>query len=779
MIPMSTSTTAPVSVANQRSPLDRLDLVTSYFPATLSASAATVRAGLWKGSDHADQLRETTPGLRTWRNDSVLYAWNMDGAPYPEGFETVVVRFEENPALFKRLLNDAVRARFRTLGFTEKRRAFVNYEKASLLGAIPGLAAAGAESIGIYPKIIADGWYTRTAKDELTLGLVVDVLYTTRLDLSVSEWFAAGLREEIVGEYVTLLRDSPEALAYPALVGRVIGRVSGIRTGNLVLTDRREKALVEVATSSAAPEATRRLLELYLAARYKNEFKTAAPALKQKLTELVRPETRYRLMIKAVERLDAVAEPLQLLPGLTATLKAPMRVAHDTFPVRELTGPTYSFDRAGNKLERKIDTGLQKFGPYDRESMSRQSPRLLVVGPADHKGEIEVVVKKFLDGIKSSTIFAGLRSMYRLDRLDVRIEYARVSNDAPMAGYIEAVRSATRQASPPFDVALIVIRQEHRALPDSENPYFQTKGFMLGVEGTPTQAITVEKLRSRDYDLQYILNTAALALYAKLGGTSHVLRLDEKDSPTELVFGVGRAITRKERFGITEETIGFTTVFRANGEYLYNDCTPYCEGDDYERALEEAVRRSVERVAAFEQLPAGSPLRLVFHIHRRTGRREVGPILNAIHKLPQFNIEFALLHVNEDHHLQFFEMQSRSLRGGTKEVACVPPRGLSISVGANERLVSFVGPKQYRGLGAPTPLKIALDAKSTFTDLEYLTQQLYLLSFMSARSLSPGIKPATISYSEQLARITGHLRGVQAWTLDLVQKKLGEKLWFI
>lgn len=45
--------------------------------------------------------------------------------------------------------------------------------------------------------------------------------------------------------------------------------------------------------------------------------------------------------------------------------------------------------------------------------------------------------------------------------------------------------------------------------------------------------------------------------------------------------------------------------------------------------------------------------------------------------------------------------------------------------------------------------------------------------------MTPAIKPVTIGYAEQLARMTGHLRGVQAWTVEMIQNKLGRKLWFI
>jgi argonaute-like protein len=374
--------------------------------------------------------------------------------------------------------------------------------------------------------------------------------------------------------------------------------------------------------------------------------------------------------------------------------------------------------------------------------------------------------------------------------LEIVTAYCEPTSGAPMKRYAEAVTSAISQASErngvrsKFDLVIVVISSIHRKLPNSENPYLQTKALALVLDGTPTQAITIEKIRHKDYDLQYILNTMALACYAKLGGTSHVLKLPGAgyDGPTELIFGVGRALNRQGRFGRRDETIGFATVFRANGEYLYNDSTPYCDESAYERALEATIRRTVERVAAFEQLSRGSAIRLIFHVPRRPGQREAKAILNAVGKLPEFEVEFALLHVNDDHNVQLFDLsESREQRvnSGNKLEAHLPARGWSVHLGPRERLLTFVGPAQYRGQGTPAPLRITLDKRSTFRDLDYLSQQLFLMSFMNVGSLNPGAVPVTVAYAERLAHLTGNLRGVQQWTVDLIQTKLSRRLWFV
>jgi hypothetical protein len=467
-----------------------------------------------------------------------------------------------------------------------------------------------------------------------------------------------------------------------------------------------------------------------------------------------------------------------------------VEVGAGTFPARQLADPEYSFDRSGGKYSRRIDDGLKRFGPYDTQLMRSQSLRLLVVAPEEHKGEVELSIQKLISGIQTEKpVFTGLTAMYRLTNLGVSCAWAKVAPGAPMKRYADALhqalQSALSGATPRFHILLTVINASHHDLPDSENPYFQTKVIALIQDHVPTQAITIEKLRQSNYNLQYILNTLALSLYAKLGGTSHVLKLPTVDAggPTELVFGIGRSIRRSGRFDKGYETVGFATVFRANGEYLYNSATPYCDDVHYERAIEDTIRRTVETVAAYEGLAEGAPLRLLFHVPRRPGRREERPILNAVGKLAKFKIEFALVHVNDDHHLHLFDIGNTSpktSRGQQKpEAMLLPARGFAITLGPRERLVTFIGVDQYRGYGCPAPLRITLDARSTFRDIDYVTQQLYLLSFMSARSLNPGITPATITYAERLADLTGHLRGVQNWTVELIHQYLGRQLWFI
>jgi len=146
-----------------------------------------------------------------------------------------------------------------------------------------------------------------------------------------------------------------------------------------------------------------------------------------------------------------------------------------------------------------------------------------VVALEENGREVEAAFQKFENGlITPQRVFGGLRSMYRLRNLEVVYAFAPRSRAQEMVRYAEVTTAAIRSAAArepgqsKFDLIITVIHARYRDLPDSENPYFQTKALALVLEGVPTQAIFIENLRVRDDALQYVLNTMALACYAKM-----------------------------------------------------------------------------------------------------------------------------------------------------------------------------------------------------------------------------------------------------------------------
>jgi len=65
--------------------------------------------------------------------------------------------------------------------------------------------------------------------------------------------------------------------------------------------------------------------------------------------------------------------------------------------------PEYCFDAAKSKREKMAWAGLERFGPFSRDSFARKSPKILVVCPDNAKGKVEQFIRHFRDGITSQS----------------------------------------------------------------------------------------------------------------------------------------------------------------------------------------------------------------------------------------------------------------------------------------------------------------------------------------------------------------------------------------
>ena len=77
------------------------------------------------------------------------------------------------------------------------------------------------------------------------------------------------------------------------------------------------------------------------------------------------------------------------------------------------------------------------------------------------------------------------------------------------------------------------------------------------------------------------------------------------------------------------------------------------------------------------------------------------------------------------------------------------------------------------------PVLIKLHDKSSFTDLDYLTQQIFTFSCISWRSFFPSSIPVTILYSNLIASLLGNLREIPGWDSDVINSKLKFSKWFL
>ncbi len=762
--------------------------VLNFFSATFSSDTISGFVGPYRDEHAFRQLVAAQDGWTAWRDvddGARVYVWgHHSGVEFRQpGFRAVHVELFESTPLFCRVLLSGVDRHLHTRGFARiGRNGYVNWGTGNLLSGLDVRGFIPDARIGIFPKILIDSFVTRFRDGAPLVGVTVDIAYTTRIDVPVDEMLTT--KYDVRGRYVKLRPGSKFA---PAFEGRAIGRVIGIEGEQLVLDDVHDRQFERVNASMCLLEPGRQTLDGFIRHCYPSYYQAVRTMLRDKLNRFNAPASKLHLIEEFVRK--RLVNPddgvLQIAAGMAVTF-APATspaVGADAFPARELHAPVYSFDPESPKTHGAPDAGLRLYGPYSRARLYGTVLRVLVLAPEGFKGHVEQFVGQFQVGIRGyERAYNGFQRKYRLDKVDVTEHYFSWSGGPAKDAYYNATVEALEEATD-YDVCFVVIRDDFKQLAPADNPYYVCKALLLSF-GITVQDVRIETLRMPEQSFQWTLNTLALATYAKLGGTPFVLKARQLRHH-ELVIGIGRSIERPAgtRLAVGKQVIGFTAIFRSDGDYLLSACTPYADVTDYQRRLEDVVLKAVTEVAATEGIADGETIRLIFHVYKRTGRREVQAIQNAIAKLTRYHIEFGLLHINDTHGFKLFDRTNPGIRDRSgrlnQATSFIAPRQLMVELGPRERLVNLIGPQQYRQRGTPTPLRLTLDRASTFRDLDYLTQQAYEFSFMSWRSFNPGTQPVTVYYSELMAGLNSRLRQLAPWNQELVRTKLSRKLWFI
>lgn len=753
-------------------------VVLNVFPATFSANSIAAFAGPYVDDTSFALLLADALDWTAWRDTrdgSRVYAWRHSGDVTFErvGFRPVTVTTGENAEFACRVMLDGIDRHLRAVGFTRVgglRGGYANWSLGNLFDRVLGDRLGRDARVGVYPRIVVDSFVTSgLSPDEPFIGLIVDVDTVNRLDVPVDEVIAGGF--ELRGRYVKLARVTGSGPT--GHEGLLVGRIREVQGTTLVLDDVRDRSYEEIEAVRCVLDPNRWTMEAYLKHRLGREFDDLRALLDTEYLRMISPGEHLRLSREFVRRRLVVpgGGPLPIAAGLTVSFGEAAAPAPGASPFssRELLAPIYSFDPESPKTHPKATEGLRTYGPYGAARLRGTNPSILVLAPNTHKGQVQQFLAAFRDGIGDRRVYEGFRKKFRLDGLEVVERYFEWRSGPPKDAYYNATVAALEERSD-YSVAFVVIRDDFKQLPPRDDPYCVCKTLLLSF-AIVVQELRLETLRLPEHSLRWVLQNVALATYAKLGGVPFVLRARQLTQP-ELIFGIGRTVERPpgSRLSPMQQVIGFTAVFRSDGDYLLNSCTPYTDFAHYERHLEELILKVVPEVAASEGVPDDGSMRLIFHLYRSAGRREVAAIENAIAKLPRYGIEYALLHVNDSHDVRLYDQADDRL---------IPPRRLVVELGPRERLIVLIGPEQYRGRGTNAPLRLTLHRASTFRDLDYLTQQLYEFAGISWRTFNLATQPVTIRYSELMAQLNSKLREVAPWNQEIVRTKLRRKLWFL
>lgn len=609
------------------------------------------------------------------------------------------------------------------------------------------------------------------------LGLLWDIEIQKSCATSLAELQAEGFR----AEGLTVERQLPADDARMLPQRRLVGRVGGVSGTQARLSDRfqgvEEHIPLEELYLEASPENLRRLLQHFA--------RGASGRAQAKMDQIVFDNSRGSARLEHVERISSWVRSLgtiRLQEELSVDIGDLLSEKDQgEFPrFAEGTTPTYVFDAGTLKSETRAAVGLGKFGPYSRHVFTPTRPNVCVICDRKRRGQFELFLSKFRDGLtvngNSLPFGRGLLGIYGLQDLTLTfVEADGFTADAYHAAASKAVRMGAEGT--PWHLALVQTERDSRQLPPQQNPYLVAKAAFLSNQ-IPTQFVACETFAMAPGNLAYTLSNLALAVYAKLGGIPWLIKSD-KAIAHEVVIGLGSAAIGESRFSRKERIVGITSVFRGDGGYLLSNLSNAVPMARYGEALADSLLATLQRVRSEMNWIEGDSVRVVVHAFKPMRSTEIESLKVALKGFSAFDLQFAFLHVKEDHPYLLFDNESVGMKGRGEKT---PTRGLYAEVGHNETLLTLTGPQQLKRPtdGLPRPLLLTLHRDSTFTDLIYLTKQVYWFSNHSWRSFLPAAMPVTIYYSDLVAGLLGRLdRLGNRWSPSVMLGKIGTTRWFL
>jgi len=392
--------------------------------------------------------------------------------------------------------------------------------------------------------------------------------------------------------------------------------------------------------------------------------------------------------------------------------------------------------------------GVSQFGPYDKDIFSKSEIKPVIIYPSIYENEIKRFIEKFVHGLG---VYPGFKKLFRVDIE----EFETYSVEASMLNDYE--KALKKVVTKDYDIAFVIITKE-----ESPSLYSFIKTFLLG-NGIPCQVIRLATITKDDEQLQWILENIALSSYAKVGGTPWVIEAEDK---SEIVLGMSRAIDKSKKV-----IVGFSTIFKHNGDFLlFYSKSPVATWEDYQRSLEELV---YEAITEYERR-SEPPRFLVFHFHKRTGRKEIEAVKRAIDRL-DIDVKYALLHLNSYSSYRIFD---------TSDLTYAPLIGMDVRLSSRQAILATDGRRfnsKRHYTGAPHVLEITMDKESTidFNEFPRLVEQVYRFSYVNWRGFNAKTIPITINYSHLIARLVSNLEDVNNWNTIITNGKLIDKAWFL
>ena len=466
-------------------------------------------------------------------------------------------------------------------------------------------------------------------------------------------------------------------------------------------------------------------------------------------------------------------------------------VANDPLTVSntiELKTPTFIFDYSGTKTHSSNpDMGLTAYGPYDSISFDIKTPNILCICNRFNRGIFSNFLSILRDGLPKSRYFQkGLLKKYDLQDVIFDIKEMQSYEVEEYLGIIK-----NHDSFKPH-LAIIEIPAAFKRYDDKTNPYYRIKAKLLSLD-IPVQYITSEILKKHD---EYINNSIALQIYAKLGGTPWVLP-SQRSVDREIIIGIGHSLLRKNQYKNSEQNrvVGITTFLSSDGQYLLGDKVKDVPFESYFQELLDSLKNSIKRLSSEQGWADGDTIRLIFHIFKPIKNTEFDVISQLIKEIPKYKIKFAFVTISKSHpNLLFDTNQAGVTKYGSTfaKGEYIPNRACNIFLDSETCLVQMFGANELKTakhrMSNPIQIKIRTPQgkydKSElgdllYYDLRYITQQIFSFTYLSWRSFLPGEQPATMLYSDLISKLLGKMRNVPGWDADSLNYGLKRKKWFL
>ncbi len=557
------------------------------------------------------------------------------------------------------------------------------------------------------------------------------------------------------------------------------GRVVGFQNGSVLLEDRRSgqpQAYPEVDYQLVARPSLVYDLLLQGGSSHTQASQVYAHLLAESGT--LRPEDRRtpnkyaakERFNEAETLLDAFGRSLPMGNGTDAIVADDPREvfvipppARDPWTATKMKDPQLRFDAAiPSRSDTRAYQGLRAYGAYNIKGLER-APRLLLAYPSAVHQEAERFGNKLLTG---SGNYPGFTRMFGLPA-EREPEVERLALPVGTQAHdIQRLKLALeRWAAQPRDhepdLALVIVPHTDRW--ETDTPYYVAKEF-FAARGTPSQMVTLQLLHDTGR-LGWSLANIALGTFAKLGGVPWVV--DARGDDADLVIGVGRADVQDGNGG-RRRTFGYAVAFVSNGAYLSTHSFPPAADDgDYERQLTAAIRSALcERISP--DVP--QPSRVVVHLAKRTGEREVRAAQAALQEAGMQDLPVAFLRVDDSSLFEFLDGSQPTF---------APPKGLTLRLGERRALLQVETVTNHGP--ARRPLLIELDTRSTVgpDDFGALVQQVFRLGHANWRGFNARSKPVTLLYGERLAELVGYMNQRGEWNPATMHADLRSRPWFL